>query len=321
MEFRKLISFGKTSYVLSLPKKWVVINKLKKGDLISIHENEDELILSPKTEDIKPEQKEIIIDISGKNIKRDIRREITSAYINNFNKILITGDGINNKIEDIREILKNFIALEVVEHSSKNITARDFLNMDKISILDSIKKMDMITRSMLFDINLVSGEDNDYTHIYKRDNDVNKFSFLLFRAINFALENPKMSKLYNLPFHNLLQYWNVASSIERIADNAKRISYNFSKMSDKKMMNILIKFLSIIEKRYTDTMKSFYKNDIKLAHDIAKTKRDFMIELEESSKRNKNKWIVNDAIDKMQQMTSDIHDITRVVYLFLPTNS
>ena len=42
MEFRKLISFGKTSFVMSLPKGWVVKNKLKKGDLIALEEREDE---------------------------------------------------------------------------------------------------------------------------------------------------------------------------------------------------------------------------------------------------------------------------------------
>ena len=46
MEFRKLISFGKSSYVVSLPKAWVVQQKLKKGDLIAVDEAGPKLILS-----------------------------------------------------------------------------------------------------------------------------------------------------------------------------------------------------------------------------------------------------------------------------------
>ena len=46
MEYRKLISFGKSSYVVSLPKSWVVQNKLKKGDLLYFDEKEKDLILS-----------------------------------------------------------------------------------------------------------------------------------------------------------------------------------------------------------------------------------------------------------------------------------
>ena len=46
MEFRKLIAFGKTSFVMSIPKAWVVKNNLKKGDLLSLEEDKDHLIIS-----------------------------------------------------------------------------------------------------------------------------------------------------------------------------------------------------------------------------------------------------------------------------------
>ena len=48
MEYRKLISFGKNSYVVSLPKNWVRQNKLKKGDLVYIEENVSNLVLQPR---------------------------------------------------------------------------------------------------------------------------------------------------------------------------------------------------------------------------------------------------------------------------------
>ncbi len=44
MEYRKLISFGKNSFVISLPKAWVRHSKLKKGDLIYVEEASDHLM-------------------------------------------------------------------------------------------------------------------------------------------------------------------------------------------------------------------------------------------------------------------------------------
>jgi phosphate uptake regulator len=34
VEFRRLIGFGKSSFVVSLPKNWIEKNKLVKGDLV-----------------------------------------------------------------------------------------------------------------------------------------------------------------------------------------------------------------------------------------------------------------------------------------------
>ena len=46
MDVRKLISFGKGSYIISMPKTWVEKNKLKKGDFISVSDDGFELVLS-----------------------------------------------------------------------------------------------------------------------------------------------------------------------------------------------------------------------------------------------------------------------------------
>ena len=53
MEFRKLIKFGKSSFVISLPKKWLEKNKLKKGDLLYVSENENGLSLTSKDNEKK----------------------------------------------------------------------------------------------------------------------------------------------------------------------------------------------------------------------------------------------------------------------------
>ncbi|MDO8656313.1 MAG: AbrB/MazE/SpoVT family DNA-binding domain-containing protein, partial [Nanoarchaeota archaeon] len=61
MEYRKLISFGKSSFVVSLPKSWVIQNKLKKGDLIYMEENEGTLILGAKEHESTEDKSTIIL--------------------------------------------------------------------------------------------------------------------------------------------------------------------------------------------------------------------------------------------------------------------
>jgi antitoxin component of MazEF toxin-antitoxin module len=75
MEFRKLINFGKTSHVVSIPKAWLLKNKLNKGDTVSLQEVDGNLLLSPNTGQAKKEPKEIVINVDNKD-KSQIQREL-----------------------------------------------------------------------------------------------------------------------------------------------------------------------------------------------------------------------------------------------------
>src|SRR3989344_3512162 len=92
MEYRKLIKFGNSSHIISLPNNWVKKHKLKKGDLIYFEENgSGELILN---REIKKENSQITqttIDIINKPVPT-IEREILCAYTNNYDIINIVGD-------------------------------------------------------------------------------------------------------------------------------------------------------------------------------------------------------------------------------------
>ena len=46
MGYRKIIAFGDTSYVVSLPKDWVEKNGLKKGDVVNVIVDENVLKIS-----------------------------------------------------------------------------------------------------------------------------------------------------------------------------------------------------------------------------------------------------------------------------------
>ena len=68
IDVRKLISFGKGSFIISMPKGWVEKNHLKKGDLISVDDGGSELVISASAEEKKSDLKEITINTKNKNI-------------------------------------------------------------------------------------------------------------------------------------------------------------------------------------------------------------------------------------------------------------
>ena len=316
MEFRKLINFGKTSYVVSLPKDWVVKNNLKKGDLIAIKEDEASLIIGAgSNEKINKEPTEINISIDNKELTR-VKREIVAAYINNINIINITGKNLSSKAKEIRDILQNLMALEIIEQSSTKIMAKDFLNMEKISLQNLMRKMDIITRDMFSDSKLIFKEDKS-ENIYLRDEDVNRISFLIFRALKYALENPDIAKKYGIKSSEVLKLWEFTISVEKVADEVKRFA-RFMKKAELKDASAkrIFSLYSKIEKAFLDTMKSYYNNNYSLAYDVSELKDSFISECNEIWSKYWGQKMVPDIVNKMKRLSSTIHNMGRIIYSY-----
>jgi len=126
-------------------------HNLNKGDLVYFTENgNNELMLSPHngTEQQRVKLQEVSINIDGKTFS-DIKRELVSAYIRNSHQITIEGKNLDKKIREIRDYMTNLMALEIVEQTATKLVAKDFLNMKKISLFQTIKKIDAMVRGML----------------------------------------------------------------------------------------------------------------------------------------------------------------------------
>lgn len=323
MDIRKLISFGKTSYVISLPKDWVKRNNLQKGDMISLQEHDGgDITVSSNNKKPASESTEVIINVDKKDANR-LQREITSAYINNYNPIVLVGTELKSKAAEIKNTTKNLIALEIMQQTSDKIIARDFLNMEKVSIPSLVRKMDIIVRDMIVDCKKCFEEDL-YESIYGRDDDINRLNFLIFRAIKSALQNPDILRAYKTTTYELVTQWFVNLHLEKIGDHIKRIARNMKIMKNKitpKNAALLLETLTFAEKRYLDTIKAYYNNDTSLAYGLASTKKEALDSCAYIATKHKQYDVWVDTIDKIKQMVADTHDIVRTVYLFLLKNS
>ncbi len=313
MEFRKLISFGKNSYVISLPKHWVKQNNLQKGALLSVDVRDTNLLVSPH--DLKEsEEREISIQIDGKSVRR-LQREIISAYINDYKSITLYGEEMKEKAKEIQATIQNLMALEVMEQTSKKIVARDFLNMDNISITNLIRKIDVILRSLLEDcINMF--EEDTYDSIYHRDQDVNRLSFLVFRVIEFGLRNPSfMYKKHNLRSHDMLHLWWFVFNLEGAADETKRIARYMRGVKLKKSEQaFLVDLLRNTKEAYIKVMKSFYQKDAEIAHAILELKTDRVKQCEDFYLANKDLDFVGSLAERVKSIVNIVHNLGRVVY-------
>lgn len=314
MEYRKLISFGKSSFVVSLPKSWITKQKLKKGDTLYFDEKESSLVINSSPEKKSDEQKEVTIEVDGKEVKQ-IRREIIGAYIRNNKIINLVGNEIKEKAKEIEPILQNLVALEVMEQTSKKIVAKDFLNFDDVSTESIIRKIDIVIRAIVEDcINMF--EEDSYESINHRDKDINKLVFLIFRIVKYGYENPSyMLKKFSLNTSNLSSIWWLAHHLESVADESKRIARTMRtvKLSQKEKQTY-IKILNKIKCSYLSIMKAYYTNNVEDAHKVINQREAILKECEEFYLNNKSVIDTGLLIDKTKALTVHICHLGRILY-------
>ena len=261
MDLRKLISFGKGSYILSMPKGWIEENNLKKGDLISIDDGGFELVLRAGQPILKQELKEVSIDTKDKNIEF-LKTEIVSSYLNGFDTINIHFEGNPREMLRIKDIIRNLSGLEIMEQTSSRIIAKNLINLNEISINNIIRRMDIITRAMIEDAMLCCKDKGIYDDILHRDIDVNRLYFLGYRVIKHAMKNPRAAKMLQLEPWQLHGDMVMILEIEKIADRQKRIARIFSRFNfDRQTIEALEGVYHTIGESYNEVMKAYYNND------------------------------------------------------------
>jgi phosphate uptake regulator len=265
METRKLVKTGAETYTMSLPKEWVKKNNLNKGDLLFLHQNKSSIEIRPAEGREAKEDKEITISIDGKDVST-LRRETISAYINNFTKFSFVGENLDDKMEDIRKILHNFLALEIIEHTNKRLVVKDYLDLKEFSLDNIIRRMDMLVRSIIIDSKNSFEKKGVHENLKLRDYEVDKLFFLLNRLVRSRDISPKEAISY---------FW-IAKTLESISDDIKEIAEEFEKTKDKS----IVKKYEDVESYYKEAIKAYMKNDKQLADKLISQRSMIMEELE-----------------------------------------
>lgn len=270
MDYRKLIKFGESSHVISLPTHWVKKNNLKKGDVIYFEENgNNEIILRPQDlESGEQQPKEIVLTTTGKDLI-EINREIIAAYINDYNIINIIDDDLVHKSHDIKQMIHNLVALELITQSKNKLVARDFLNIQGDFLDTMLRRMDTLLRGMIQDALSIDPQEactGICKNLEERDGDVNRFAFLIFRVLRKAANEPRLMKKLAMHPIDLIEGWNLAYALEDLGDGIKRIARTLCNMrvQHKDVKPLTDMFLTVTD-LFCDAMKAYHTDDAPLA--------------------------------------------------------
>ncbi|AEK73617.1 transcription regulator [Thermococcus sp. 4557] len=231
MEFRKIQFTGRSSYIISLPKKWVREHGLSQGDVVPLSVNPDgSITIFPKEPKEISERK--VLTISREYSPDMAVRLVISAYIQGYDvlEIHLAEEMPIYKVK-MRKVLQSLPGVEIILDEPQRMVAKSLLDEEEINLAELLNRIRSLIMSMLGDLELLiqnPGEEEILRDINDLENELDRFYFLIIRAVNRILTKrgvTEESGIIRRTF-DLLGILFIVRNIERIGDHITRIAEN-----------------------------------------------------------------------------------------------
>ncbi|MFM7862517.1 MAG: PhoU domain-containing protein [Candidatus Nitrosotenuis sp.] len=232
-ETRRIQFTGKSSYIVSLPKQWIMELGLKQGDQITItREGRSALKIIPSKDQIKSSHgEEAVLEITREDNNAAIIRKMVSLYFLGYKIIQIKpkGDRLQpGQRAAIKSAVKGMLmGGEIISDSVDGITIQVMVNLLELTVDGAFKRMLHLAKSMLNDALLAVREANLELakEVIDSDDEVDRFGFYIIRQLKIAIQNEYI--LHEMGFTNARQclgYRLIVKNIERTGDHAVLIA-------------------------------------------------------------------------------------------------
>jgi len=233
-ELRKIQVTGGSTFIISLPKRWVKQMGLGRGSVVSMNQLDDmSLNIRTLNQAALEKQKRTVFTISERDKAESVVRHLVSSYLGGYNIIQIRSAG--KRIDpETRFAIKDFVrkklvGTETLSDLPNEITFQILLSYSELSVKDALRRMYIIAASMHRDAIQTLGNDNPRIskEVIGMDDEVDRFSFYVMRLLNVAVTDLAILKKSGIKNpRQCLGYRLVAKSIERMADHATNIAEN-----------------------------------------------------------------------------------------------
>lgn len=282
MDQRKIMSLGKSSLVISLPKHWTKLNELKQGDVVSLVIQRDRsLAIFPGTES-KDDFKEISLHIDPNEKSSTIKRNIISCYLNGFTNIRLFSKGIFPVFQQkaIRKIVQ-ILYMRIMECDSKTMHIVSLMDETKASVISGIQRMHILSESLLQDIlsSLETQDPNLAKTTFQLEDDVNHFSYLILRTLRRAAIDPAFANKLNIEISDCFDYQMLVYRIKQVANYASDIGHHIVLLNERQL-KISDQLITLMQeasnnsrKIYNQSLKAYFSKNVDLAEELIERKK------------------------------------------------
>ncbi|NJF25475.1 phosphate uptake regulator PhoU [Thermococcus sp. Bubb.Bath] len=254
MEFRKIQFTGRSSYIISLPKAWVLENELKQGDTVPLNINPDgSITIFPRKPREVSEKKVLTV---SKEFSPDMAvRLVISAYIQGYDTLeVIFAEEMPFYKVKLRKVLQSLPGVEIILDEPQRIIAKSLLDEEEVNLSEILRRIRSIVLSMIGDLELLvenPGEEEILGDINDLENELDRFYFLVIRTVSRLMSQRALgeeSGIIRRSF-DMIGILFVVRNVERIGDHLTRIAGNPERLDFKRLKNLFVEVMDRVEDR------------------------------------------------------------------------
>ncbi len=237
MEGRKLQLAGKSTFLVSLPKRWVTKAGLKAGDTLFVDTEADGSVSIRLNAGNRPVVRRKSFHERGEETREHLLRKFIGAYISGFGLIEIRFSPARGPF--VRKVAREFCRLvigpEVIEESATSILIQDLSDPSELSSEKCLRRMHLTVRAMLEDaITTLKTSNETLVHdVSLRSQDVSRLYWMVAKQYHLAHSTPADGvAAATVHGHRL-----IAKLLERIGEHAQRIAVTSSTLVAEKALD------------------------------------------------------------------------------------
>ena len=273
------MALGRSSMVISLPKNWMQLNELKKGDVVSYAIQRDRsLVVYPHAEK-KATPKELTLRIGENEDETLITQKIIGPFLNGYSGITL----ISEKIFSVpqRKAIRNIagrLYMRIMESNSQGVYIQTLTDESKASLEQAIQRMHLISHSMCEDA-FTSLKNRDVAlakAVFSLDDDVDHFCFFLLRLLRNAAQDAALANELRVDPLDCMDHQTLVYRIEHTADYATDIARHIIMLdgAQQKMPDDVIELMVTAGTEavdlYVKAVSAFFSKDIPFSVEIMK---------------------------------------------------
>jgi phosphate uptake regulator len=277
MDQRKIMSLGRSSLVISLPKHWTKLNELKQGDVVSLAIQRDRSLAIFPGIGSKKHAREITLHLDPSEKGKTIKRNIIACYLNGYSSITLFSKDIFPVFQQkaIRNIVR-ILYMRIMECDAKSMHIITLMDETQASVISGIQRMHTISNSLFQDV-LSSLETQDpmlAKTTLQLEDDVDHFSYFILRLLRRAALDPAFANQLDISVSDCLDYQTLVYRIEQIADNSSNIAKHIVLLRDRQLkisdplINLMLNAGKDAHEIYTQAVQAFFSNSARNAEEI-----------------------------------------------------
>ncbi len=230
MELRKIQVTGGSTHVISLPKKWVDRNGLRRSEALAIHEEPDGSLLIVPHADARPRQRTVDIALPERVKDNDLVRRLVGAYLAGADVIHLKTPGrMDPQVRQVvRNTIRDLVGVEILEEGTDSITLQDLVGVSEMDLRKTVTRMHRIARIM-FDDAMLAFQEHDATlaiDVSSRDDELDRLEWHVSKQMHALLEQPRLAARLQIRPAEALNLTLIARAVERVGDHASKICKN-----------------------------------------------------------------------------------------------